>query len=192
MARDRNLARLVRARMRSTGERYTTARAELTTHVTGRPLPHTPKRHDHARLSAHEPDHLMTGAREVTSALYDALNAADLAAVAALLAPGVTGSLRDLVTSQAEYQGADALLAHLRSRRAIADASYRIDDWSFQEHPQPERFAMAVVRHSAVVDGDRLSAESLHVVRVDDGLIAALTASLPSGEIDGRWLALVA
>ncbi len=133
----------------------------------------------------------MTGPQQVAVALYDALNAADLPAMRALLSPDVIGKVSDLVTAP-EHQGAQALLEHLRSRRALGEASYRIDSWEFQDHPQPELFAMALVRHSALVDGERLTTESLHVLRVDDGLLTLFAASLPAGQIDGRWLALVA
>ncbi len=180
MTRDRNFARLVRARMRLTGERYTTARAELAASVTARPS-REPERHPP-----------MTGPQQIATSLYEALNAEDFTAVRELLAPNVVGKVSDVVAAQTEHQGADALLDHLRRRRGLGDGSYRIDGWDFDEHPKPDRFATVVVRHSAVFAGERIASECLHVLRVEEGRIILLVASLPGGEVDGRWLGLVA
>ncbi len=177
--------------MRLTGERYTTARAVLAATVTTRPLPRDVERHHDVPQPLYQ-GHTMNGPERVANALYEALNADDLAAVQDLLAKEATGQVSDLVSATPELRGAEALLEHFRRRRALGEGSYRIDSWEFQDHPAPERFAMVMVRHSAVFGGDRLSTEALHVFRVEDDRVALFAASLPSGDIDGRWLALVA
>jgi len=192
MTRDRNFARLVRARMRLTGERYTTARTELAASVTARPAPREPERHHRAQLTHHHPGDPMTGPQQIAVALYEALSAEDFATIRELLAPDVVGKVSDVVAPQTEHQGADALVDHLRRRRGLGDGSYRIDSWEFQDHPKPDRFASVLVRHSAVFAGERIASECLHVLRIEDGRVALLAASLPAGEVDGRWLGLVA
>ena len=177
--------------MRLTGERYTTARAVLAASTTARPSPRDVERHHDVPQPLHQ-GHTVTGPERVANALYEALNTDDLPAVQALLAKEAIGKVSDLVIANPELHGAEALFVHLRRRRALGDGSYRLDSWEFQDHPSPERFAMAMVRHSALFGGERLTTEALHVFRVEGDQVALFAASLPVGDIDGRWLALVA
>ena len=134
----------------------------------------------------------MTAPQLVAAALYEALNAGDFAAVLALLAPDVLGQISDLAPPHTEHRGTDALVDHLRRRRALGEGSYRIDGWSFEDHPKLDDFAVALVCHSAIFAGERVSSETMHVLRIDDDRIVLLGASLPAGQVDGRWFGLVA
>ncbi len=192
MTRDRNFARLVRARMRLTGERYTTARTALAASVAARPSPRESERHSLAPLTPQYEGTPVTGPQQVAAALYEAVNTEDFNAVRALLAADVIGKVSDIVQPVREHVGADALLDHFRRRRALGEGSYRIDSWTFEDHPQPASFAAVLVRHSAVFAGERVTSETLHILRAEEGRIALLGASLPAGEVDGRWLGLVA
>lgn len=178
--------------MRLTGERYTTARTELAVSVTARPTPLEPGRHDLVPLTQQHEDDPMTGPQHVAAALYEAINVEDFTAVRALLAPDVVGKVNDLAAPVTEHQGADALVEHLLRRCALGESSYRIDGWEFHEHPKPDHFAKAEVRHSAMFAGDRIASVALHIMRIEEGRIALMVASLPSGDVDGRWLGLVA